>query len=48
MVAKYIVFSNIVSVVSASTLRIYIYPGTPLNIKKIHSSFSYFIPAYNS
>ena len=45
MIAKYILLSNAISVVSDNIL--YMYSGTPLDIKKVYSSSSYFT-AYNS
>ena len=46
MIAKYIVLSNIISVVSDNIFRICI-PGTPLDIKKI-IVFLHALSAYNS
>ena len=43
IVAKYIVLSDIISVVSDNILRRYLYSRTPLDIKKVYSSSSYFI-----
>ena len=42
MKAKYIVLSKIISVVS-DNICAYMYSGTPLDIKKIYSSSSYFM-----
>ena len=41
MIAKYIVLSNIIRVVSV--IFSVMYPGTSLDIKKVHSSSSYLI-----
>ena len=47
MIAKYIILSNIISVVSDNILRICIYSGIPLDIKKF-IVFFHTLPAYNS
>ena len=47
MIAKYIVLSNTISVVSDNMLYIYIYSGPPLDNKRVYNSSSYFT-TYNN